>query len=219
MKETIHVWSFFIEDFSNRVYLDIYDLIKNDLPQHISSSLNSEMRIRKIIGVLLLQKATSEYGQKNISIKNIKRTKKNKPFLSNWYNFNLSYSQQFVVLSFSKNIQIGIDIELVQNIDYLPIIKYFHEDERTRILTSNQQQISFYDTWVRKEAFLKAQGLGITEELSAFDTYSMPLISNNIEWFLKDIDLHPSYICYLACDSKEVNILSKRLSFVELLVT
>ena len=87
--------------------------------------------------------------------------------------FNLSHSGDAVLVGVSLH-PLGVDIELVRDVpDFLEIAKrHFAPSEVEELLrlAPEQRCESFYVTWTRKEALVKALGLGLSFPLDAFCT-------------------------------------------------
>ena len=89
------------------------------------------------------------------------------PHLSNSeIHFNMSRSQDHLAFIFAP-VMAGIDIEILRNpTPFLPIAKrFFHQEEQESISNG----INFFDIWTRKEAVLKAQGIGLFDGLASVD--------------------------------------------------
>lgn len=70
----------------------------------------------------------------------------------------MSHSGQFVAVAVTRAGRIGIDIELMKALDYVPLVaEVCTEDEQTFAVGTAE----FYTYWTRKEAFLKATGEGM----------------------------------------------------------
>lgn len=96
-----------------------------------------------------------------------------KPFLSNiLYNnhhnlyFNVSHSENIVVIAVSLNLDIGVDIEHInfdldwEEISAITLSK--NEQKNLSTLQEKKGQLKeFYKIWTCKEAFLKATGIGL----------------------------------------------------------
>ncbi|MEI6432508.1 MAG: 4'-phosphopantetheinyl transferase superfamily protein [bacterium] len=79
--------------------------------------------------------------------------------------FNLSHSDHHIVYAFRRGHEVGIDIEEIKEIpDILLIARdYFTKIEYGRLEAASQEARAetFYHLWARKEAYLKALGVGI----------------------------------------------------------
>lgn len=86
--------------------------------------------------------------------------------------FNLSHSKQLAVFAVVKHHQVGIDIEwLRDNVPFNDLAqRFFSAKEAAEIanLSSDQQKQAFFNTWTRKEAVIKALGMGLFIALNKF---------------------------------------------------
>jgi phosphopantetheinyl transferase len=94
-----------------------------------------------------------------------------KPSLPEKYekiHFNLSHSKGLSALAFSTKSEIGIDIERIDpEFDFDMIANAHFSKAENRFLHAEKMESreKFYTLWTRKEAFLKAVGIGIGENL------------------------------------------------------
>ena len=90
--------------------------------------------------------------------------------------FNTSHSESWAVFAFSRELELGIDIEyFLRDVDYEAILeRHFSDVERTqlRALPPDVRHQAFFRVWTRKEACLKATGEGLRTDL---DSFSVPL--------------------------------------------
>jgi len=88
--------------------------------------------------------------------------------------FNLSHSGSAALVAVTCLAPLGVDLEEVRAVpDFLEIAKrYFSkmETEHLSRLASAEQLSGFYVTWTRKEAYVKALGLGLSYPLDAFSS-------------------------------------------------
>lgn len=83
--------------------------------------------------------------------------------------FNTSHSGDWVVHGFSASTPIGVDVEAIQP-DPIHLDEFRHaltkpEMERLRSLPTALRNQAFISTWVRKEAYVKATGHGLSKPL------------------------------------------------------
>lgn len=98
--------------------------------------------------------------------------KNGKPFIKgDPVYFNLSHCQGRALIGISFDSHIGVDAEAIKPIkDLEKITKSFFSDKESKyILKSNNELNAFYEVWTKKEAFLKATGLGIGYPMSNFE--------------------------------------------------
>jgi 4'-phosphopantetheinyl transferase len=97
-----------------------------------------------------------------------------KPYLSNSeISFSYSRSHEFGCLGVTRNRAIGVDLERINPdvaSDRIPE-NFFSQSEAKalRVLPAKIQQQAFFHCWTRKEAYLKALGCGLSQELSSVE--------------------------------------------------
>lgn len=125
-----------------------------------------------------------------------------KPFLPNTtLQFNVSHSHDIAVYAFTNNYPIGIDIEQVRNTYEDAVAKrYFSSQEYADLsqLPESERALTFYKIWSRKEAIIKALGIGLSFPLSSFsvnihvDTEEITL-SDALLWHLESLVINTNY--------------------------
>lgn len=124
----------------------------------------------KIIGRGFLKALLSKLTGLHIPDLVIERMAFGKPMLMNPLlqpiHFNLSDSADYIVLGFSAE-PIGVDIETYANhFDIADIVQsHFAEEEQAQMQAAENPQSFFYKIWARKEAVLKANGIGLIDNL------------------------------------------------------
>lgn len=134
--------------------------------------------------------------------------------------FNLSHSGDYALIAVAREHKIGIDVERFrQDMEINKIARrYFSEKENAELmgLHPEQQLIGFFNCWARKEAYIKAHGLGLSLPLDSFDVSlapnepailraTRPDSKEASHWTLLSLDVNPHYAGALAVDGKELN--------------
>lgn len=92
--------------------------------------------------------------------------------------FNLAHSHSLVAIALALGREVGVDIEWRErSIDWPSIAgRIFSEMElcEMRALSSSDQELAFYHGWTRKEAYLKAIGKGLCEDISTIEVTFAP---------------------------------------------
>lgn len=111
-----------------------------------------------------------------------------KPFLLGMPSFriNVSHSGAYALLAFALDAEIGCDIEQANRIDDIKALSevVLHPDEAQVVLglTGVAAQDAFMRCWVRKEAVLKAMGVGLSVEPTRIKVgLSEPVTHHRIE--------------------------------------
>ncbi|MEP7342308.1 MAG: 4'-phosphopantetheinyl transferase superfamily protein [Acidobacteriota bacterium] len=129
--------------------------------------------------------------------------------------FNLSHSHEMALFAFTKEREIGVDVEWTErDIEIEQIAERFFsptEASAIQLLSGVSQRQAFYNCWTRKEAFIKARGDGLSLDLAAFDVSLIPgetaaLLKTRWEpgeaarWSLRDIKVGDGYAGALAVE-------------------
>jgi len=102
-----------------------------------------------------------------------------KPFLvGGRLHFNLSHSNEQGLLAVTRMTGIGVDIEgMSRKVDTRGIAeRFFSESEAAELfaLDDDARRHGFFNLWTRKEAWLKATGIGISEGLNKVEFNCRP---------------------------------------------
>lgn len=114
--------------------------------------------------------------------------------------FNISHSGNVVVCAMSQTYQVGVDVELVQELDLIYFQQYLSEDEWQKINASKAPYLAFLKYWTQKEAALKADGRGLGLDINHLNVVDSKISISNTVWHLNHIPLDPRYICHVATD-------------------
>jgi 4'-phosphopantetheinyl transferase len=134
--------------------------------------------------------------------------------------FNLSHSGDHALIAVARERKVGVDVEHFR--DDLEVEKiarrFFSEKENAELISlpSNRQRTGFFNCWTRKEAYIKAHGLGLSLPLDSFDvslTPNEPAVlratrSNPQEasqWTLLSLDVEDRYAGAVAVDGVDLD--------------
>lgn len=106
---------------------------------------------------------------------------KGKPSLAspaNGLSFNLSHSDGVALVAITRNRRIGVDIEALRPLPEVAELsrRFLAPGECSYILTlpPQNQAAAFFTCWTRKEAFLKAVGVGLSAGLDRLEVSLQP---------------------------------------------
>lgn len=125
-------------------------------------------RERYIIGHGVLRELLGGYLNEEPEEVRIERGEFGKPFIAGHpLHFNLSDTKDAMLIAFSRGQEIGADVETMnRTVDHHAVSEhYFTPEEIGDIAGSNDQKRRFLELWTRKEAVLKASGVGIMDDL------------------------------------------------------
>lgn len=150
----------------------------------------------------------SSYGKPSLS----------KPFAEiAGLNFNLAHSGDLAILGMTLRRQIGVDLERISDkVAYEAIAQRFFSSSEIACLSAMPQTArprAFFNCWTRKEAFIKAKGMGLSLELDQFDVTlddeEAALLrtqgdeSEAERWSLRALDLGSGYVAALAVEGRD----------------
>jgi len=100
--------------------------------------------------------------------------------------FNISHTQGMVALFFSPCPQIGIDVEIPRPLDWRELAPGIASPREMAWLTleatQGRQNRAFFQLWTLKEAWLKALGIGLVEDLPSLCTLTLPTSQRLCHW-------------------------------------
>ena len=151
--------------------------------------------------------STNEYGKPALDGHNLE--------------FNLSHSGDFALIAVTRERNIGVDVERIRaDMEHENIASRFfspNEVSELRALPPEQMELAFFHCWTRKEAYIKAQGLGLSLPLESFDvslTPNEPAIlratrpdpQEAVRWRLLSLEVDAYYSAAVAVEGQELEI-------------
>jgi 4'-phosphopantetheinyl transferase len=127
--------------------------------------------------------------------------------------FSVSHSHGVSLYAVARGREVGIDLELIRaDVGALEIAERFFSQREVamlRALPTEAQRQAFFRCWTRKEAYIKAQGEGLSMPLDQFDVSLTPgepaailgtqrNPSEASRWSLHELAPAPGYVAALA---------------------
>lgn len=127
--------------------------------------------------------------------------------------FSLSYSGELILIAIAMGRAVGIDVERIRtDLDLDGIAARFFSANECKILASLAgpgRYEAFFTCWTRKEAYLKAMGVGLSLPLDQFDVSFLPdeeprLLATRpdpteaLRWTLRTLEPGQHYMAALA---------------------
>ena len=92
--------------------------------------------------------------------------------------FNLSHSGEIALVGVTRGRKVGVDVEHIRSDIEIESIssRFFSPNEVAELSTlpPEQRMMAFFNCWTRKEAYIKAHGLGLSLPLDSFDVSLTP---------------------------------------------
>ncbi len=122
--------------------------------------------------------------------------------------FNVSHSHGMAMIAITRGREIGCDIERIDPSfadDKIPE-RFFSPNEvaALRALPARDQCEAFFRCWTRKEAFIKACGMGMSLALDSFDvSLDRPMLLRGADgWSLHDVDAPEGYAAAIVLEDQ-----------------
>ena len=141
-----------LEEIMNNIYLD--------KKREINQFQNETRKKQSIIGQKLLMDTLKNNYHLNYKDLVITKNKYGKPYLNNDIFFNISHSNEYIVLVTSKE-EIGIDIEKMRKQELKKAKFFATKEEYDYIAKSNNQMEPFWNIYTLKEAYFKMKGTNL----------------------------------------------------------
>ena len=204
-ENSVHVWRAYLPGERPRLTFFMKTL-SSDEQARAARFLRTEDRVSFTIGRGILRCVLSKYlgsAPENIRFdytsfgKPRLRINPELPLL----NFNVSHSNCWAVIAIGKNRKIGIDVEYIRaDLDVLGISRRFFSPQEADLIGSapeEKRQRLFYEIWVRKEAYVKATGKGLSMPLSRFavplGSHTPVILYDEDPWLFHSISIDPDY--------------------------
>lgn len=189
-------------------YQSLHQLLSPDESERAGRFRFECHRMQYVIGRGLLRVLLAGYLQTQPGAIRFHYTSKGKPELAGetgGIQFNLAHSGRIILLGFSRDRRIGIDLEEIRkDIDIDEIAERFFSPVERHYLASlpiARRYGEFFRCWTRKEALLKGTGEGLSVTLDSFsvlpsdDENSCSLrTETDREWLIQDLDLGLTYV-------------------------
>jgi 4'-phosphopantetheinyl transferase len=178
----VHVWGAYLELPEERVR-DLEQLLTRDESERAGRFRFRQLASRFIVGRALLRIILGRYL--DIAARSVRFSYNayGKPDLAmtdeNGLRFNLSRSNDMVLYAITASAAVGIDVERIsEELRVEEIAERFFspaESAAIRALDGIEKCEAFFDCWVRKEAYLKAIGKGLSHPLSEIELSGKPV--------------------------------------------
>jgi 4'-phosphopantetheinyl transferase len=152
-----------------------------------------------------------------------------KPFLLEHrdLHFNLSHAEDLLVVGVARDRPLGVDVERVPCDDVVDSVSRLAcsppERRAFQSLAAAEGRRFFARLWTRKEAYMKADGQGMSLRLDHIDVstspYRMRLLDDSCDqwlesaqWTLRSFSVRPGYAAALAAEGQEVILRRRRFA-------
>ena len=156
-----------------------------------------------LIGWQLLRYGMQQAGNTSFSLQQIEFPEHGKPYVPDQWDFNITHSGKLVACAFSRQGHIGIDVERHRDVEPQRFARYFSDDELAWMGHDAQR---FVDLWTRKEAVIKASGIGLKGLSKVVTAQNMTAHDAQQQWYLHKLELDMDYCGHVAIDDASARI-------------
>jgi 4'-phosphopantetheinyl transferase len=225
-EEEVHVWRAFLQVSQSTVEYFRSLLSKDELLKAGRFYFDRD-RHRYIVGRGVLRALLGRYLHMLPDQLRFRYNAYGKPALDMPYStlhtlyFNSAHSREVALFAFAYDREVGVDVEYMRpDIDFEAVAKHsFSANEYTVIkgLPENEKLAAFYHCWSRKEAYIKARGMGLSLDLRLFDVSLEPgkpaaLLASREDprevgrWTFETLAPAPAYAAALAVEGHNLKL-------------
>jgi 4'-phosphopantetheinyl transferase len=209
----VHVWCASLEQEESQVW-QLYQYLSEEERQRANQFYFAKDQTHYIVARSLLRTILSRYLRFDAKALRFCYGVNGKPALiaaqgGKRLQFNLSHSQGWALYAVTQERAIGVDIERIRpNFPWSEMAEHCLTPRELAVLQtlpSHLQCQAFFTAWTRKEAYLKAKGLGLSTPLDHVEVTLIPeepAVLLTVQWhpqeakrwILQDLRLAPGYV-------------------------
>lgn len=216
--DAVDVWDLFLPDLRGEVD-PCLTLLTEEEKERAAKFIKPPDANRFILSRGLQRRILADYLETDPNTLEFNRNENGKPFLKGSdLQFNVSHSHDRLLIAVTTGRLIGVDIEFRRTGVQMDSIaeRWFSPAELTFFQGSENPQRVFFELWSKKEAYVKALGLGIFHELNSFTVplagdATLPTLGKNRDWFFQTLEIDPAYAAAIVFEAPAVPV--KRRSF------
>ena len=176
LSDEIHVWKINLDELCSQIS-HLQTFLSEDEKQRAGRYHFQKDAFRFIAARASLRILLARYVNASPKQIDFDYSEYGKPYVSRessdlMINFNISHSERLALIAFGMQEEIGVDIEMHrEDFATFDIAQRFFsavELESLLNLTKLEFKQAFFNCWTRKEAYIKAKGLGLSLALDSF---------------------------------------------------
>jgi 4'-phosphopantetheinyl transferase len=214
----VHIWRSHL-DIQYSQFQKYYAFLNDTERKRADRYRFDKSRHRFIVTRGILRLLLSQYCSKPAEEIEFQYNDWGKPYLTGdkeiRFMFNIAHSNNLAVFAFTHTGNIGIDVEYnhpIKDMDQM-VVNFFSKFEQAtyETLPQSRRLKAFFTCWVRKEAYIKARGKGLSIPLNSFDvaveTDAINLLLRDQtdetatkKWIIYDVNVGEGYSAALAVE-------------------
>jgi 4'-phosphopantetheinyl transferase len=221
-KDEVHVWQVDLKAWEKEAD-SLLELLDPEERERVARFKFPAPRNQFLISRALLRRALGRYLRIEARDVHFRTGANAKPELAEGrdLHFNLSHTEGVTVFAIARNRQVGVDVERVRaDTNAMELAERFFsrpEVEWLRAQPAAQHIPSFFSCWTAKEAYIKAQGEGLSLPLSSFGVLPRPPGSGlhlevygdpeeSQRWSMWGLELEPGLRAALAVEGHDCSV-------------
>lgn len=213
LKKSIAIWNIRLPDHRRDVSACRSLLTAEELDR-AAKFLNPDDADGFILGRGLLRRILADCMNSDPSALRFNRNAQGKPFLENGgLEFNVSHSRDRLLIAVTAGRAVGVDIEFRrEGLNMRSIAKrWFAPEEQAFFENRADPAEGFFEIWAKKEAYVKALGVGIYKDLNTFavplgEKRFCPVIGNGGKWFFQTLEIDSGYTAAVVSEAPPVPV-------------
>jgi len=208
----VYIYFAFIENIPNTTLYQHQQLLPEHLKNRLNNITHEDSRTNSLSGLIIANKLLTDL-QTGVSLHQLSYHNHGKPMLPNGYSISIAHTSNIVLCAYSASGNVGVDVETVENKNSLHYEDYLTLAELTALRIADDPNIVFKQMWVRKEAVLKADGIGLLHPLNELDVTHNTTQLNNTTYYLHNMKITTDYVAALATTQPSCAVTVKEISF------
>ena len=155
-------------------------------------------KIACLFGKLLLIDGLKIIGYESSLIARLEYTSYGRPYLPVDIDFNISHSGNYVICAIAKNMNLGVDIEEIKQIDLIDFQDTMNPDQWQMIHRDSDPAKAFFRFWTIKESIVKAIGKGLSIPFQDLEIFDNKIRFDGKFWQTQEINIHDNYSASIA---------------------
>jgi 4'-phosphopantetheinyl transferase len=200
LKNAIQIWTLCLPDHRNDMDL-CRNLLTDEEIRRASKFVKPSDAEGFTLGRGLLRRILANCLSTDPAGLKLNRNAQGKPFLEGGeLEFNVSHSRDRLLIAVTAGRAVGVDIEFRRGGLNMESIarRWFTPEEQAFFQTMENPEEGFFEIWAKKEAYVKALGMGIYKELNSFAVPLggepfFPTLGKDGGWFFQTLEIDPAY--------------------------
>ena len=190
---------------NNIVLPELIALLPSNFQYRAHRYKNKRSSVNYCFGRLMLMRAIVDLGFEKEMINQLYFSENDKPLIDGLH-FSISHSENIVGLAYSKDFELGLDIERINKEIDLNHFKSFFRDDEWKIIKDDENPIEkFYWFWVRKESILKAEDGKMNQVKDIFITSpGSGGFRKEKMWYFNELKIAKKFLGVVACEDEKM---------------